>query len=315
MEAIALLLKSYAGDLEHARRLVRSFHEHNADELTLHCVVPRDELAAFRSLANANVHVLAEEEILASHLVSQPFGGMQLGYINQQIVKLAFWETGLADNYFCVDSEAVFLRDFGVGDFMADEATPFTVMVEDRDLMADPDYYKAHWIGRESSLRRIATELGLDDRIIRTAHGHQVLSSVALGCLVADFMEPRNWSYADLLRFSPYEFSWYTLWVQGSNCISLVPREPFVKVFHSRNQYLAAQLLGVKEADLARAYLAVLVNSNYSRDLTLPSLSTDKSAAIAEAMSYGEAAGLLRSKLGSSFARLLGGKRQDPAQS
>ena len=40
--------------------------------------------------------------------------GLSAGYINQEIVKLCFWETGLADNYLCLDSDAEFVRDFHV---------------------------------------------------------------------------------------------------------------------------------------------------------------------------------------------------------
>ncbi len=44
--------------------------------------------------------------------MSEPVAGIRPGYINQEIVKLAFWELGLTENYFCVDSDAVFVRPF-----------------------------------------------------------------------------------------------------------------------------------------------------------------------------------------------------------
>jgi len=196
MDRIALLLKSYGHDLAYAGRLVASFDRFNVDGLALHCVVPRADLDRFAGLVGPNLRLYAEEDLLGDHLVSEPVGGLRTGYANQEIVKIAFWEAGLAANYFCVDSDAVFIRPFTASDFMHDDSTPYTVLVQDSELKVEPRYYRDHWVGREAGIRRIMAEVGLDDPIMRTCHGHQVFSSEALSSFRDEFLSPRGWGTA-----------------------------------------------------------------------------------------------------------------------
>jgi hypothetical protein len=144
-------------------------------------------------------------------------------------------------------------------------------------------------------------EVGLDDPVMRTSHGHQVFSAKVLQSFRDEFLAPRGWSYADAVAFSPYEFSWYAMWLQKSQVIPIYQREPLVKVFHDEEQHLAAILSGIGPEDLARGYVAVVVNSNFSRDLGAVSVASDKAAALAPYLSYQELARLAIAKLKNSF--------------
>ena len=124
MHRLGVLLKSYEGDFLHARRMVASFRRHNVEGLPLFIVVPDEDLPTFTHLAGGDVDLIGESAF-AHHLVAESVSGLRPGYINQEIVKLAFWELGLCSNYFCADSDLVFVRDFGLDDFMATETTPF----------------------------------------------------------------------------------------------------------------------------------------------------------------------------------------------
>lgn len=303
MDRIALLLKSYVNDLAYATRLIDSFTAHNPEGLTLHCVVPSTDVAAFSPLAGSHVIVHAEDDLAGEHLVSEPIGGLRTGYANQEIVKLSFWETGLAENYFCIDSDAVILRDIGAADFLRDEHTPYSVLVEDNDLRVEPRYHREHWAGREAAIRRIMEEVGLDDPVMRTCHGHQVFSSAVLRSFRDDFLAPRGWSYADAIAVSPYEFSWYAMWLQKALPIPIHQREPLVKVFHNEDQHLAAILMGITADDIARGYLAVVVNSNFSRDLGVVSASEGKPESLAPYLSYGEVSRLVAAKARDTWRR------------
>ena len=204
---------------------------------------------------------------------------------------------------FCVDSDAVLLRPFGAADFMRDAETPYTVLVEDNDLKIEPRYFREHWVGREESIRRIMAEVGLDDPVMRTSHGHQVFSGVALRSFRDDFLAPRGWTYADALAFSPYEFSWYAMWLQKARPIDIHQREPLVKVFHNEDEHLAAILAGVTEADLARGYLGLVVNSNFSRDLGLVGHGEGKPESLAPYLSYGEVGEVVWAKARDTWRR------------
>jgi hypothetical protein len=259
---LGILLKSYAKDFHYAERMVTSFHQHNRDALPLFLVVPDEDQDIFQPLVRQNTTLLPESDF-AEHLVTEPLWDLRPGYINQEIIKLAFWEKGLAENYFCADSELVFIRDFGFDDFMFDERTPYTVLVEDNDLKVEPRYHRDHWQGRAQHLRRIQELIGLNDRRLLTCHGHQVLSRDVLSSLKTDFMEPRGWDYRDLLIASPYEFSWYNFWLQKSRVIPIEQREPLVKTIHHEGQLLELALQGIELEDLARGYVGFVINSNF----------------------------------------------------
>ena len=300
-----MLLKSFADDFDYAQRLLVSFRKFNADGVHLYCVVPPADVARFQAFSGADVTVLSESE-LGEYLVDHPVHGMRAGYINQEIVKLAFWELELTENYFCVDSDAEFIRPFYRSDFMVDENTPYPVLVEDNELKVEPRYYREYWQQRELELRHIQELVGLDTKVVRTCHGHQIFSARVLRSFKTEFLDPQGWSYADALEASPYEFTWYNMWLQKRRPIEIHQREPLVKVFHNESQHLEYIMRGVTTADIARGYLAVVVNSNYSRGLGVVRAEASKPELLAQYLSYGEVSKVVSGKLRDTFSRLLG---------
>lgn len=302
MHTFAMLLKSFADDFDYAQRLIVSFRKFNADNVHLYCVVPPADLSRFEVFRGPDVTVLAESE-LGQYLVDKPVHGMRAGYINQEIVKLSFWELELTENYFCVDSDAEFIRPFHRSDFMVDEHTPYTVLVEDNELKVEPRYYREYWQQREIELRQIQDLVGLDSKVVRTCHGHQVFSAKVLRSFKTEFLDARGWSYADALEAAPYEFTWYNMWLQKSQAIEIHQREPLVKVFHNESQHLEYVMRGVTTADIARGYVALVINSNYARDLGVVPAETSKPDYLARYLSYGEVAQLIASKAKDTFQR------------
>jgi hypothetical protein len=273
----------------------------------MYIVVPEASVPAFRGLPGADAEgiTVLPESLLAQHLVAEPVHGLRPGYINQEIVKLAFWELGLAENYFCVDSEAEFIRPFSVKDFMVSETEPYSVLVQDLDLHADPTYFHQYWTSREGEIQRIADLIGWTDPVIRTCHGHTVFSRIVLESFRDDFLAARGWAYRDALAESPYEFSWYSLWLQKSKVIPIHAREPWIRVFHTEEEYLTAVGRGLSRENLARAYLGVLVNANFSRDVGLLDADLGKSAIVARSLSYQELLDVVQRKVTASARRLL----------
>lgn len=300
MPTLSFLLKSYSRDFELAKRLIESFNAHNVDRIHLYCVVPETDRAQFDALIGSNVSVMTEES-LTQYFTEESVHGLRPGYINQEIVKLSFWELGLSANYFCVDSEAVFVRDFGFLDFMFDTETPYTILVEDNELKVEPAYFNTHWQGREVAIREIMRRVGFEDPVIRTCHGHQVFSSTVLRSFKSEFLEPNGLTYLDALRISPYEFSWYNMWLQKNKTIPIHQREPLVKVFHHEGQELEYKIRGIKPGDIARGYLAVVANSSYARNIESSESQMNKPESLAPHLSYSEVAQLVKVKVRNSL--------------
>jgi len=234
----AFLLKTYEGDVDYVERLLLSFHRHNIDQLPLVISCPERDRGLFDRFAVESVFVINDEDV-TNQLVDVEVAGIRPGYINQEIIKLAFWETGIARNYMCLDSDGVFLRDFDISEFMFDDETPYTVMYED------------------------------PSQPVLTTHGFGIFSARVLRAFRDEFMTPRGLSYSGVLAISPYEFSWYTLFLQARGTIVIHPRESLFRYVHSARQHFIMTLSGVTRDDLARGYVGVTVNSNFSRDFGL----------------------------------------------
>ena len=266
METFAFLLKTYEKDYPYAERLLKSFHYHNAESLRCFVVLPKATESELTGRLSAheleNVSFLHEEDFPG--LVTESVAGISAGYINQEIVKLSFWEQGLAENYFCLDSDAVFIRDFYREDFMYDEHTPYTVLFEDGDLRADPIYYKSFWVEREKSLRKIQDALDFHPYKMLTCHGFQNFCATILRSLKEEFLEPNCYSWADILAISPYEFSWYNFWLQKHPKIELHLCGEIFRYFHMMHHMEVSWSVGTRTSDLARSYVGIVINSNYT---------------------------------------------------
>ena len=101
-------------------------------------------MGAINKFSGKNVTLHSDESITKELVNDYSIRGIRPGYINQEIIKLSFWKKRLCKNYFCMDSDGVFIRNFYISDFMYDKNTPFTVLVEDNELKVDPEYFKTH---------------------------------------------------------------------------------------------------------------------------------------------------------------------------
>ncbi len=264
MHKLAILVVTYIKDLEYVERLVKSYKKYNVDRIPLYLVVPESDRKAFEKFADNDIELLILESITNDLVHDRSVFGFRPGYVNQQIIKLAFWEKRFCENYFCMDSDGEFIRDFFVSDFMYDSDTPFTILVEDNELAVELEYYRDYWRDREKLIRLIQKEVGLIDKRMLTCHGFAILSSRVLESLHDNYLLPNNLTYRDLLSKAPYEFSWYNMWLQKDRTIPIEFREHIVKYFHHKNHHLEYLQRGITLQDIARGYIGIVVNSNFS---------------------------------------------------
>lgn len=284
MPEFGVMLKSYLLDIDYAQRFIDSFNKYAAEPIPLYVVVPDSDVSAFQKLVGESGQVLPES-LWAEHLVDYSIDGNSPGYINQEIIKLAFAEKDLLSNYLCADSEAVFIRPFTSADFMANETTPFTFVTEDHELQVDPVYFNRYGKAREESLIRLREFLELRPTPFATCHNMAVFSGQALASL-REFMTQRDLSYSDLLKIAPYEFSWYNFWVERSMPIERITREPIFEMLHMPHHQLSYALKGVKLEDLSRSYVGVVVNSGFSRDQGVLDFDSDLVDTLAQNFTY-----------------------------
>jgi len=286
MHEFGVMLKSYLPDIEYTQRFIESFKKYAMESTPLYVVVPDQDVPAFAAVVGDTGEVLPES-LWSDYLVDYRIHGNAAGYINQEIIKLAFAEKDLLRNYLCADSEAVFIRPFGFSDFMATESIPYTFVTEDHELQVDPIYFNRYGKSRTQSLLALRKYLELDPVPYATCHGFGVFSSLVLSSL-REFMADQGLTYADLLEISPYEFSWYNFWLEKSQAIPRIAREPIFETIHMQHHHLSYALKGVGLQDLARGYVGVVVNSGHSREQGVLDFETEFSQTLAENLTYRE---------------------------
>lgn len=268
MYNFAFLLKTYDKDFPYAERLLTSLARHNRENIHCFVVAPGQSGEIFFNTLKEEVKKNAtfiEEEGWGEALTQENILGLKAGYINQEIIKLSFWEKGLCENYLCLDSDGIFIRDFYVRDFMYDEHIPYSVLIEDNELKSDPYYYYSYWIKRAEYLQRIQEELGVTNKRLLTCHGFQIFNTKVLEDFKTGYMKVREYNYIDLMRISPYEFSWYNIWLQKCDILPIHPCEPLFLYFHMKHQLYLSWILGRNMDDLKRSYVGIVINSNWSR--------------------------------------------------
>jgi len=259
-----IMLKSYGPDLHYAQRFLESFIKYASEQIPLFVVVPDHDVQDFEEVFGNHAIVLPES-LWADQLVDYPIHGNNPGYINQEIIKLAFAEKGYLRNYLCADSEAVFIRPFGTQDFMDESGVPYSFITEDNELQVDPNYYASYWRARDESMRTIRSFLELPDAPIATCHNMAVFSSSQVLDL-KKFLASRDTDWTGAMEISPYEFGWYNFWVEKASLGVRVVREPIVLMLHQPHQHLEYALKRIRINDIARGYTAVLVNSGFSHE-------------------------------------------------
>lgn len=264
MKNFVMFCKTYSGDLKRFELMLSSFNKHNVDNINLIVSVPESEIEMFRKFESDTVSVISDESYAGKYFTNEKLHGLSVGYCNQEICKLTFWESKIAKNYLCLDSDLFFIRDFHESDFMADADTPYTILVMDKDLAIEKHYHD-FWLWRQSFIQKIYDTVGLNDRRLRTCHGMQVLNACVLKSLKDDFMKPHNYQYADLIVIAPYEFTWYNAWFQKCGLVREMAVEPFFKTFHMRIDYTMSRLRQLDLDDLAYSYVGVILNGNWPK--------------------------------------------------
>jgi len=304
-DLVSILVKSFEPDYNRVVRLISSIVKHNLESIPVWIVVPEKDLKLFSNLKTQPwIEVIPEESFPCQFAVSE-INGIRPGYINQEIVKLAFAELKKSKFYLCVDSDGIFISDFVKNDFVSISGLPYTVLVEDKDLKADASYYESHWKNREKLLDRILEILPRYNggEKIKTCHGFQLMSCDYLEMFRDEVMATRNWNYLDLISWSPYEFSWYNYYLQVKN----LPHhaiEPYFKTIHTFEQYIGLRISNSTVEDISRSYLGLVVNSNFYRSDRILTTKSGMESVLSEYLTMSSLQKILRIKIGMKIASL-----------
>lgn len=258
MDKLVLYCKSYHKDFARLVNLVSSVEDYNKDNIRFYVSVPKEDVSEFKQIEG--ITVICDDEIYQSN---------KSGWMQQQVVKSSFWKLGLAENYVCLDSDAYFIRPFGISDFMFDDETPYTVIHEQKELFTWT-VTKTKQLGFDpkdsfiADRNKIMTLFGREGRVYDFGPSPIIWSSKVWSDLEEKYIKPNNLTFEQLLEYSHSEFSWYGEALLQFKSIPLYPVEPLFKVFHYQQQYLEYKHLGITEEMIAQNYMGIIMQSNYN---------------------------------------------------
>ena len=265
MKPFVLYCKSYSTDLNRVVRLAQSIRTFNSEDIPFHVSVPSTEAALFAEhLREFNVVLHADEDIVhtipgvsASQIQSLS------GSTSQQIVKSSFWRMGISSSYLCVDSDSFFIRPFCIGDFLAPDGTPYTVIDEAHDLLEE-----ALRRGKQRILDAFDQEAStIQGMFGRTGKAYSfgpfplVWHRAVWESLDDNFLKPRGMNFAAAIASAPVESRWYGEALLAYKAIPLVPTQALFKVYHYAWQRDQDHRRGLTTSDLARLYCGAIYQS------------------------------------------------------
>ena len=293
MKMLVLFCKSYRTDLKRVVRLAASIRDHNIEHIPFYVSVPTADLALFREhLSGLGVELLTDETIVkASPSISMADFQQLSGGLAQQIVKSEFWRLGLSKAYLCLDSDALFIRAFGMRDFIAEGEIPYTVMDEGHESLEAAMRHNKNRV-----LKDFVTESDSLQRLFsRTSRRYSfgpfplIWHRAVWDSLEKNYLNPRNMSIVDAILQAPIESRWYGEALLAYQAVPLLPCQPLFKVYHYAWQY-DLDLRGKMETEkLKKLYMGVIYQSAWERNMDWP-----------------QEGGNFSSKLGRRLRRILG---------
>lgn len=274
MNPLALYCKSYSTDLKRVVRLAQSIRQFNAEHIPFHISVPQTELPLFREhLHGLNVELLTDEEIIkASPRIDIAQVQQMPGNLSQQVVKSEFWRVERSSAYLCLDSDALFIRPFGLADFITPNGTPYTMMDEAHELQEDALRHKKARV--VEAYRKEANQVQqLFQRIGRSYSFGPfplVWHRAVWESLDTCYLQPKGLSFADAITQVPIESRWYGEALLAYKAVSLMPCQALFKVYHYAWQLDQDRRNGINTQQLAQLYCGVIYQSAWEREMDWP---------------------------------------------
>lgn len=273
MDKLVLFCKSFDGDMLRARRMAESVMRFNVDHIPLFICVPERDLEAFRTcLKGIPCNLMAETDVLSKTI--KVFGNLPDLYpshLIQQLIKLEFWRLDLCQNFAWIDSDSYFIRPFHIHDFMADDATPYTIQHE---YNTEKEQRRMGYLPKKIRDKRIGDALSMikkfkgafSPRPHNDLYGSPpcIWSVAVLESLYSDYLLPNDKTIYELLYEYPCEIQLYGEYVHFSGIIPVHPKKEMFKTYHYLEDFITSQMKGEYEYTLSKQYAGICMQSNWT---------------------------------------------------
>jgi hypothetical protein len=271
LKDFVLYCKSYSRDFLRLKRLLDSIGRFNIDKLPFYISTPQSDKALLVEILGEDGFIwVADEDIVAANTKSsfEKYQAMP-GGLSQQIVKSEFWRLGLAENYLCLDSDSLFIRDFYKSDFLSVDSVPYTVLHQNKELFQIAANRGQDKVERElrAEADRVQKLFGRIGPNFYCAPAPFIWSAKVWQSLDAQFLQPKGISIWDLITPEYPETLIYGETLLKFQAIPIITIEPLFRIYHYDWQYFLMRRLGETEAKVAKHYMGIIYQSAWESEL------------------------------------------------
>jgi hypothetical protein len=268
----ALYCKSYRRDLLRVKRLLASLRQHNIQAIPFYISTPEaDKAVLFELLGEgSDFHWISDESIVkANPLAPVGIEKTRPGGIAQQVIKSEFWRLGIAENYLCIDSDSVFIRDFTKADFMASDGVPYTVLHQNKELFQLATNRGHLRVERDlrKEAERVKALFGRDGPNYYCAPAPFIWSAKVWNSLDAQYLQPKGMTLWDLITPEHPESLVYGETLLRYQAIPVRMIEPLFRIYHYDWHFYLSRRLGETQAKLKQNFLGLIYQSSWESEL------------------------------------------------
>jgi len=274
LKDLVLYCKTYSRDFLRVERLLASIKKFNANDIPVYISTPVNEhdlLIEILGEEKSYTWVSDEDIVSANPNADIKKYNAMAGGLSQAIVKAEFWRLGISENYLCIDSDSIFIRDFYKTDFLSDEGPPFTILHQNKE------YFQ---LAKNRGMEKVPEDLRKEAQRVQAlfkrtgplfycAPAPFIWSAKVWQSLDSEYLIPRGESIWDLVSSEYPETLIYGEALMKYKAIPLLAIEPLFRVYHYDWQYFLMKRLGETEENLRQNYSGVIYQSNWDKALDL----------------------------------------------
>jgi len=274
LKDLVLYCKSYRRDFLRLKRLLESIQKYNVDQIPLYISTPQDQCEELKNILGSNIeyHWVSDESIIAANpRVKAGIEKTRSGSLAQQAIKSEFWRLGISETYVCLDSDCIFLKEFGRKDFIAPDGNPYTVIYQNKEFFQ---------LAIDRNHSKVVENLCLEGDRVKALFGRNgpnyycpcppfVWSAKVWRSLDEQFLIPKDLTFWDISTTDHPETLLYLEALLNFQAIPLKPIEQLFRIYYYDWQFYLLRRLGESENRLTKNYLGVIYQSNWDSDLDL----------------------------------------------
>lgn len=268
MENIVLYCKSYKGDVERVKKLKDSIEKYNKDNIPFYVSCPKEDKQIFKDILGTENYILVNDEDIYE-LINRLDG-----WRSQQLVKSFFHKLKVTKNYFCLDSDAYFIKDFYISDFIAEGDTPYTLIHENKELQQYRKLFhnsSFQTCGYAKAVRSYRDVFGSSYKKVYDYGPNPYIWS----CKVWEHFE-NNYLNANEISYENFQIHMehqygiqmreactYGEYLLATRVIDIIPTCPFFKVYHWQEMVDFEKKNNIFNEDILKeSYLGIIYQSN-----------------------------------------------------